>query len=426
MKRKANEAESLDESETKVARLSKIVLNVGGTKFATSFDTLRCHADSYFNLFTQNFKQESEYFIDRSPKHFEQILDYLRCKEFTAHVNAGIEDLAEIKRELEYYQLSELIAAVNVRAEKIVDNKLKECRSLKEFLAFVDVLKQYKFDTKEIHELLKARKKELDKTITVDVGGQLFFIRKDYIEKLSQSSQEFNDSVFSINKIPKDNYMQFQKDPKHFNCIVQCIHRILLRQSRAVLGAPGAQIESAFGGDFLRTFIDNHSVSDLEQMLLDLIYYKLGCFKFIINEAINFKFAPSAIIIRQTQGLTSNIGGIYRKKLNVYDVNILQSLSYVKESMIIEWDHNTSRWKICSNEKGEFARSHVCNHQTELWQGRIQWSLWDGSKFTLASPIIQQIFGNIKTTQYIETDHITLTSSMVEKADKVDSGCTVS
>ena len=63
---------------------SKIVnLNVGGTIFSTSRETLSAGGDSFFaSLISENFKverdQHNNIFIDRDPKLFSAVLNFLR------------------------------------------------------------------------------------------------------------------------------------------------------------------------------------------------------------------------------------------------------------------------------------------------------------------------------------------------------------
>ncbi len=76
--------EELDKKVVELASIvpSKVVLDVGGKRFATSKSTLLSHPDTFFTamLCSEHWKpsEDGSYFIDRSPKHFGRILDYLR------------------------------------------------------------------------------------------------------------------------------------------------------------------------------------------------------------------------------------------------------------------------------------------------------------------------------------------------------------
>lgn len=62
---------------------SIITLNVGGQLFMTSLQTLTADPSSYFTRrsageFPAHTMPDGSHFIDRSPQHFQKVLDYLR------------------------------------------------------------------------------------------------------------------------------------------------------------------------------------------------------------------------------------------------------------------------------------------------------------------------------------------------------------
>ncbi len=63
----------------------KVVLNIGGKRFEASKTTLLTSPDSFFTamLCSERWKpsEDGTYFIDRNPKLFGRILDYLRTGE---------------------------------------------------------------------------------------------------------------------------------------------------------------------------------------------------------------------------------------------------------------------------------------------------------------------------------------------------------
>ncbi|CAO4367587.1 unnamed protein product [Caenorhabditis nigoni] len=85
-----------------------IKLNIGGTIFETSQSTLM-KFDGYFKRMLENGipVPEDVIFIDRSPKHFDLILNFMR----DGHVDLRkySEDVSEIQKEAEYYLLDGLI-----------------------------------------------------------------------------------------------------------------------------------------------------------------------------------------------------------------------------------------------------------------------------------------------------------------------------
>jgi len=85
---------------------TKITLDVGGTKFATTKTNLLQFPDSYFHamLSSGHWQPDDEgcYFIDRDPKHFGVILNFLR----TGKINLKSwkeEALEELQEELDYF-----------------------------------------------------------------------------------------------------------------------------------------------------------------------------------------------------------------------------------------------------------------------------------------------------------------------------------
>jgi hypothetical protein len=85
-----------------------ITLNVGGKFFATFKRTLMRFDDSYFYGLLNSGQflpgPDGSYFIDRSPVHFELIMDYLRKGELCIH---GLQEweIEDLEEELDYYLL---------------------------------------------------------------------------------------------------------------------------------------------------------------------------------------------------------------------------------------------------------------------------------------------------------------------------------
>ncbi|CAG2220669.1 KCTD3 [Mytilus edulis] len=80
---------------------NRVVLNIGGTKFETSKETLSVVPGSLFWALCQETLPESPLFLDRDPTHFKMILNYLRNKkEFSRSIlpkdRRYLEDIARI------------------------------------------------------------------------------------------------------------------------------------------------------------------------------------------------------------------------------------------------------------------------------------------------------------------------------------------
>eukprot|EP01118_Nematostelium_gracile_P018433 TRINITY_DN8184_c0_g2_i2.p1 TRINITY_DN8184_c0_g2~~TRINITY_DN8184_c0_g2_i2.p1 ORF type:complete len:312 (-),score=78.33 TRINITY_DN8184_c0_g2_i2:3-938(-) len=86
---------------------SQINLNVGGQRFSTSKSTLTSIEDTYFYAMLSSDKwkpnEYGEYFIDRNPKHFQQIVDYMKDGRLFNDLNS--QEKREIKKEMDYYQI---------------------------------------------------------------------------------------------------------------------------------------------------------------------------------------------------------------------------------------------------------------------------------------------------------------------------------
>ena len=81
-----------------------IHLNVGGTKFSTSRQTLTCIQDSFFTSLLSGRiptcrDETGALFIDRDPKLFSIILNFLRTKELDVN---GV-DISVLRHEAEFY-----------------------------------------------------------------------------------------------------------------------------------------------------------------------------------------------------------------------------------------------------------------------------------------------------------------------------------
>ncbi|XP_031848740.2 BTB/POZ domain-containing protein KCTD3 [Nomia melanderi] len=85
-------------------------LNVGGTRFSTSKQTLTWVPDSFFttllsNRFASHRDEDGALFIDRDPKLFSIILNYLRTKD----IDLKSADLRTLRHEAEYYGIIPLV-----------------------------------------------------------------------------------------------------------------------------------------------------------------------------------------------------------------------------------------------------------------------------------------------------------------------------
>merc|ERR1712000_60015 len=93
--------------EAKKKSNKKVVLDVGGKKFATYSSTLLKHETSYFTALLLNGEMQDvdgSYFIDRNPKYFGVLLDFLRTgtldyEDFTE------KNIDKLKDEFKFYSV---------------------------------------------------------------------------------------------------------------------------------------------------------------------------------------------------------------------------------------------------------------------------------------------------------------------------------
>jgi hypothetical protein len=88
---------------------TKIVLDVGGKRHATSKATLLSIPNTYFHALLSSGKWEPDedgcYFIDRNPKYFNVILDFLRTHEQPDLRNLPKDAIAKLKKDADYFQV---------------------------------------------------------------------------------------------------------------------------------------------------------------------------------------------------------------------------------------------------------------------------------------------------------------------------------
>eukprot|EP00761_Pharyngomonas_kirbyi_P002459 gb/GECH01002463.1/.p1 GENE.gb/GECH01002463.1/~~gb/GECH01002463.1/.p1 ORF type:complete len:378 (+),score=84.09 gb/GECH01002463.1/:1-1134(+) len=99
-----------------------IELNVGGRTFTTSLETLSADPHSmlaamFSGRYALKQDKKSRYFLDRDPKHFETILNFLRTSTLAGPLSQR--DLAEMKLEAEFYGLDTLLRQIQLQMQGI-------------------------------------------------------------------------------------------------------------------------------------------------------------------------------------------------------------------------------------------------------------------------------------------------------------------
>ena len=101
-----------------------VTLNVGGTTFQTSKETLCVEEDSYFSAMFRSSWSENchdktkEIFIDRDPKIFASILEFLR------YGRCGLTkfNIRKLKQDAEYFNLKSLLTYINQKSNLASNN----------------------------------------------------------------------------------------------------------------------------------------------------------------------------------------------------------------------------------------------------------------------------------------------------------------
>eukprot|EP00667_Euglena_gracilis_P009965 EG_transcript_10128 len=102
------------------AAQDKVCLNVGGTEFLTTKETLLSEKDTFFHamLFSGMWKPDDQgkFFIDRDPRYFADVLNYLRLGQLHVDIEHMSEDDREsIFEELDFYQLQKALEMLGKR-----------------------------------------------------------------------------------------------------------------------------------------------------------------------------------------------------------------------------------------------------------------------------------------------------------------------
>jgi len=115
-----------------------VKLNVGGEIFSTTISTFNKEPSMLSAMFSGNFNmepgQDGAYFIDRDPKYFPMILNYLRMNVIDTE-DMGDKEKNELLREVEYYQIPSLLSLLKnfeEKERKNVQNKKRSKKAVKD------------------------------------------------------------------------------------------------------------------------------------------------------------------------------------------------------------------------------------------------------------------------------------------------------
>ncbi|KAK6178822.1 hypothetical protein SNE40_011319 [Patella caerulea] len=108
-----------------------VILDVGGTVFKTSMATLKSHQETlFYHLVKEDAPIKADkkdghfyYFIDRSPKHFDLILTFLRrdvgAPASKMSLPYNYQSLYELLSEAQFYGITDLQSFISQRLQEI-------------------------------------------------------------------------------------------------------------------------------------------------------------------------------------------------------------------------------------------------------------------------------------------------------------------
>eukprot|EP01117_Protostelium_nocturnum_P008593 TRINITY_DN3085_c0_g1_i4.p1 TRINITY_DN3085_c0_g1~~TRINITY_DN3085_c0_g1_i4.p1 ORF type:complete len:335 (+),score=114.67 TRINITY_DN3085_c0_g1_i4:1114-2118(+) len=223
----AKRMRELEEREKKLAKLdeimeervkmaqSKISLDVGGKIFAASKDTLLRFKDTYFSGLLQSEHwqpdKDGRYFIDRNPKNFAIVLDYLRSGALKIS-KLNKEEKEDLINDFDYYQI-DLPEQLTIPEEgllsyehrKIVEEWLGGNKQIGERLYRATT------DGFEISSFLsKCERKGRTLVVIESVGGWIFggYAASDWINNSAwvNSTENFLFTLKNLHAIPPTKY----------------------------------------------------------------------------------------------------------------------------------------------------------------------------------------------------------------------------
>lgn len=130
-----NKLKDVDNKEKKFKEIDKqieeiinskdkiIKLNIGGKVFQTKMSTLLNIKDTlFYKLISKSIENNeeitNEIFIDRSYRHFQLLLDYMRTKKYSIK-NLNKYDLEDFESEVRYYGFTEISEMINEKMKEI-------------------------------------------------------------------------------------------------------------------------------------------------------------------------------------------------------------------------------------------------------------------------------------------------------------------
>ena len=163
-----------------------IELNVGGTKYTASKETLTWSSDCFLAKMIK-FREETLYFIDRDGILFRYVLNYLRTRKLWLDVEPNLFFLDAILQEADFFALDGLIIELKEMKNKLLEEESRKIRERQRQLVREQLfLKKNNLD----HSLTKRKKKIVD-------DHRTNFISENFESEESFSSTSIDDETFT-------------------------------------------------------------------------------------------------------------------------------------------------------------------------------------------------------------------------------------
>lgn len=176
----------------KEGRDKRVSLDIGGRRFFTTLGTLLSQEDTvFYNLIlTEQWDPQEELFIDRSYKHFDKILSYLRHSSLDL-LNFSSITIAEILEEADFYKLEGL--------RELLEKALIEIKFLGFTCSGLYRSGNRSAGTNNIEDLNNTEDRSLLKGICTDYTGwiEIEFNREAEFEEIEIGGYNGNTSLYA-------------------------------------------------------------------------------------------------------------------------------------------------------------------------------------------------------------------------------------
>ena len=378
-------------TEMRIGNASRIVFNVGGTLFTTSYQNVTKEPSILNMVCHLQFYSEQPFFIDRDPECFDIILKYFR-NDFVS-----TKELSErtLLYEAEFYEIHGLITKIQ-ETTKVTSTAttsktdVKNVETVEHVSEGTQLMDSFENDLNEIEKSIELEMKTLQSTQvqkdklqryfgwsphTIDVGGKKFQVSKNTLNALKD--------VFTIEK---DGSYFIDRSPEEFHNILK----------------------------FVRN--QNISTTNRKKLINDGIFYGLD---------LSTKLANSIIYFQELFNIVKTDNGVFSGNFNVAQFN-----RNAKSNVMFSGRHSLSlRLKSVSKTimigVGDSGANIKANDIYNTTKGKFYYSLnktiyglWQGCG-TIDVSGIPGINSDDEVTLNLDIDAKTLSISVNHSSDYV-------